>query len=76
MLLSSNDIPSGTFSKLSAQACCGDTDLERTPSRGKELETGIFFQRVFPQVGHQLHAVVADIQRALLLFVCKEDKTR
>ena len=52
----------------------GYTDLERTASGGKELETGIF-PGVFPEVGHQLHVVLADIEGAFLLLVCREGDT-
>lgn len=51
-----------------------DGDLERAAPRSKQLETGIFLG-VFPQVVHQLHVVVADVQRALLMFVCRGGET-
>lgn len=51
-----------------------DGDLERAAPRSKQLETAIFLG-VFSQVVHQLHIIVADIQRTLLLFVCRGGET-
>lgn len=51
-----------------------DGDLERAAPRSEQLETGVFLG-VFSQVVHQLHIVVADVQRALLMFVCRGGET-
>lgn len=49
-------------------------DLERAAPRSKQLETGIFLG-VFSQVVRQLHIIVADIQRTLLMFICRGGET-
>ena len=46
-----------------------DPDLKSSPSRRHELEAGVP-PGVFPQVGHQLHAVPVDVEGAALLFFC------
>lgn len=56
----------------SVTAPCGNTDLERPASWGKELKTGSL-PGVFSQVGDELNAVVADIKGALLLFICRHN---
>lgn len=56
-------------------AVSANTDLERPSSWGKELKTGSL-PGVFSQVGDELNAVVADIKRALLLFICRDNEAR